>query len=176
MSLHDLPIGEHAPEAVNAVVEIPRGSQNKYEFDEALGVVKLDRVLHSPVHYPLDYGFIPETRSPDGDHLDVLIIGNGGDPVFSGCMVEVRPLGLLKMIDDGEEDFKILGAQVKNPRLAELRDLKDVEVYNGHLLKEIAHFFSVMKELEGKKVEILGWEGASAAKEEITKAQQAYKV
>ena len=125
MSLHELPIGENAPDVVNAVVEIPQGSQNKYEFDEVLGVIKLDRVLYSPVHYPLDYGFIPETRSPDGDHLDVLIIGNG--PVFPGCMVEVRPLGLLKMIDDGDEDFKILGVQVKNPRLTSLHDLKDIE-------------------------------------------------
>lgn len=174
MSLHDLPIGDNVPDVVNAVVEVPKGSHNKYEFDEKLGVIKLDRVLYSPVHFPLDYGFIPETRSADGDHLDVLIIGS--DPVFPGCLVEVRPLGFLQMIDSGEEDLKILAVQTKNPRFDTIKDMKDVETTQPHLLKEIVHFFQVYKDLQGKKVEIVGWEGVSAAKEEIKKAQQAYSV
>jgi inorganic pyrophosphatase len=165
-------IGNESPDVINAVVEIPRGSHNKYEFDEKLGVFKLDRVLYSPVHYPLDYGFIPETRSEDGDHLDVLIIGS--EPVFPGCVVEVRPIALMNMIDSGEPDAKILGVQAKNPRLKSLKDLADIESHNEHLLKEIAHFFSVMKELEGKKVDVQGWESAEKAKAEIRRAQAAY--
>ena len=171
--MHTLPIGKDAPEKVNVVVEIPKGSHNKYELDEELGVIKLDRVLYSPVHFPLDYGYIPATRSEDGDHLDAMIIG--GDPVFPGCLVEVRPIGLLKMIDSGEEDFKILGVQVENPRLEVIKDLDDIESWNPHLLKEIAHFFKVYKDLQGKKVDIEGWEGTAAAKDEIRRASQAYE-
>lgn len=171
--VHDLPIGEKAPEVFNAVIEIAKGSQNKYEYDERLKVFKLDRVLYSPVHYPLDYGFIPETRSDDGDHLDVMVIG--GDPVFVGCVVEVRPLGLLKMIDSGEEDFKILGVQKQNPRFESIKDMKDIEAWNPHLLKEVSHFFEVYKNLQKKEVKILGWAGVEEAEAEIKKAQEAYR-
>jgi len=170
--IDNLPIGDESPEIVNGVIEISKGSHNKFEYDEKLGVFKLDRVLYSPVHYPLDYGFIPETRSEDGDHLDVMIIGS--DPVFPGCVVEFRPVGMLKMIDSGEADFKILGVQDKNPRYKKVQVIKDVEAHNDHLLKEIAHFFKVYKDLQGKKVEIGDWDNAEAAKAEIKKAQEAY--
>lgn len=172
MNLGHLPIGDKAPEVVNAVIEIPKGSQNKYEFDEKLGVIKLDRVLFSPMHYPLDYGFIPETRSEDGDHLDVMVIG--ADPVFIGCLEEVRPIALLNMVDSGELDFKILAVQKENPRLASIKDLADIEASNPHLLKEVSHFFQVYKDLQGKKVELKGWDSAERAKEEIVKAQARY--
>jgi inorganic pyrophosphatase len=175
MNTHGLlavPIGDKSPEVVNAVVEISRGSHNKYEFDEKLGVLRLDRVLYSPVHYPLDYGFIPETRSEDGDHLDVLILGS--DPLVPGSVLEVRPVAIMNMIDSGEPDAKILAAQVANPRFKSIKEVSDVEAYNDHLLKEVAHFFAVMKDLQGKKVEVLGWEGADKAREEIKKAQEAY--
>lgn len=172
MSLKNIPLGKSAPEVVNAVIEIPKGSQNKYEYDEKLHVLKLDRVLFSPFFYPLDYGFLPETRSPDGDHLDIMVLG--GDPVFPGCLVEARPVGLLKMIDSGEEDFKILGVQVENPRFDHIETLKDVETFYPHLLKEIVHFMETYKELQGKKVETHGWEGKEAAYAEIKKAQQSY--
>ena len=168
-----LPIGDKVPEVVNAVVEIPKGSHNKYEFDEKLGVFALDRVLYSPLHYPLDYGFIPETRSEDGDHLDIMIMGS--DPVFVGCVVAARPIGLLKMIDGGEEDFKILAVQKDNPRFAKIKDIKDVEAWNDHLLKEISHFFQVYKDLQGKEVELLGWGNAEKAYEEIKRAQEMYR-
>ena len=171
--IHTLKIGDKSPEIFNAVVEIPKGSHNKYEFDEEMGVMKLDRVLYSPMHYPLDYGFIPETRSEDGDHLDVMIMG--GDPLFAGCVCDVRPIGLLKMIDSGEEDFKILGVQDKNPRLKDIKDIKDIEAHNSHFLKEIAHFFKVYKDLQGKEVKIVGWEGAEEAKKEIKRAEEEYK-
>jgi inorganic pyrophosphatase len=168
-----VPIGAKAPEVINAVIEISKGSHNKFEFDEELGIFKLDRVLYSPFHYPLDYGFIPQTRSEDGDHLDVLVMGS--DPVPMGVVVAVRPIGMMKMIDGGEADFKILAVQAKNPRFDMIKDLSDIESSNPHFLKEIAHFFQTYKDLEGKKTEIQGWENGVAAKEEIKKAQEAYK-
>lgn len=171
-NIHNLPIGDKAPEVVNAVIEIPKGSNNKYEYDEERGVFKLDRVLYSPVFFPLDYGFIPETRSEDGDHLDILVIGS--DPVFSGCVVEARPVGLLKMIDSGEADFKILAVQEKNPRFSHVKSLEDVEAANPHLIKELEHFLMVYKELQGKKVELQGWGDLAAAHAEIKKAQEAF--
>ena len=169
----ELSIGKKAPEIVNAVIEIPKGSHNKYEFDEEAGVFRLDRVLYSPFHYPLDYGFIPETRSEDGDHLDALVLG--GDPLFPGCVLEIRPVGLLRMIDSGEADEKIIAVQEKNPRFSEIKDIKDIEGSTPHLLKEIAHFFKVYKDLQGKKVEVGTWEGRESALAEIKKAQAAYK-
>jgi inorganic pyrophosphatase len=172
MDFEKLGVGKKAPEMVTTVVEIPKGSHNKYEYDEETGVFKLDRVLYSPMHYPLDYGFIPQTRSEDGDHLDMLIIGS--DAVFTGCVVDVRPIGIMRMIDGGEPDAKILGVQAKNPRLNAINDISDVETHNPHLLKEIAHFFKVYKDLEGKSTEIQGWEGKEAAFAEIRKSQAAY--
>ena len=168
----NVPIGKKSPEVVNAIIEISRGSHNKFEFDEGLGIFKLDRVFYSPFYYPLDYGFIPETRSEDGDHLDILIIGS--DPVPSGFLVETRPIGMLNMIDSGDPDAKILGVQAKNPRFETIKSIKDIESFNPHLLKEIVHFFEHYKDLEGKKVEVKGWEGVDAAKEEIKKAAAVY--
>ena len=156
----------------NAVIEIPKDSQNKYEIDKETGAIKLDRVLYSPMHYPADYGFIPETKSEDGDHLDTIVLG--GDPLFAGCVVRVRPIGLLKMADNGESDSKILGVQADNPRFDNIKDIKDIEKFHEHHLKEIAHFFQIYKELQGKKVVVFGWEGVEAAKKEIQKAQLLY--
>lgn len=173
MDFEKLGAGKHAPEIVTVVVEIPKGSHNKYEYDEETGVFKLDRVLYSPMHYPLDYGFIPQTRSEDGDHLDMLIIGS--DPLFTGCVADVRPIGIMNMIDSGEPDAKIIGVQVKNPRYNAIKDISDLETYNPHMLKEIAHFFKVYKDLEGKSTEIQGWKGKDAAIAEIVKSQEAYK-
>ncbi len=173
MSQFDLiPIGDKMPQEVNAVIEIPAGSHNKYEYDERLGVFKLDRVLYSPFHYPADYGFIPETRSTDGDHLDTLVLG--GYPVFPGCLMRVRPLGLFKMVDSGDEDFKILSVQADNPRLDTMGTLEDLKRFNPHFLKEVAHFFEVYKKLQGKEVHVLGWEGQEAAFAEIRKAHETY--
>jgi inorganic pyrophosphatase len=166
-------LGTKAPDVVNVIIEIPKGSQNKYEFDEKLGIFKLDRVLYTAFRYPLDYGFIPETRSEDGDHLDALVIG--GDPLPLGCVVEARVIGVLHMIDSGEPDAKILAVQDKNPRFDSVRDIKDIEASNPHLLKEIAHFFATYKDLQGKKVEVQGWKNAAAAKEEIKKAAEVYQ-
>src|SRR5947209_16151466 len=101
-----LPIGDGAPRRVNAVIEIPKKSVNKYEYDKQLHVFRLDRTLHSPVHYPGDYGFIPSTLGHDGDPLDVVVLVDA--PSFPGCLIEVRPIGVLRMVDQGKNDEKIL--------------------------------------------------------------------
>src|SRR5215470_3515423 len=162
-----LPIGPDAPERVNAVVEIPQGSVHKYEYDEKLRVFRLDRTLYSPVHYPGDYGFIPSTRGQDGDPLDLLVLVDA--PSFPGCVIEVRPIGVLKMVDQGENDEKILAVVENDPVYREIHDCSEVF---PHLLKEIEHFFSIYKNLEGKKTEIAGWSGAKAARKLIVEAQK----
>lgn len=168
-----IPLGEKAPEVINVIIEIPKGSQNKYEFDEEFGIFKLDRVIYGSYHYPLDYGFIPGTRSEDGDHLDALVIGS--NPLFTGCLAEVRPIGLLNMIDSGEPDAKVLAVQAHDPRFDTIKNIKDVETSNPHLLKEIMNFFETYKILQKKEVKISGWSDAVAAKEEIKKAQAVYE-
>ncbi|MFO0808633.1 MAG: inorganic diphosphatase [Gemmataceae bacterium] len=145
--------------AVEAVVEIPRGSRNKYEFDPATGAIRLDRVLFSSVHYPGDYGFIPGTRGADGDPLDVLILVE--EPTFPGCRVSVRPIGVLLMHDEHGGDEKILGVPVADPRFEEVSDLPDLP---RHWLAEIENFFETYKALEGKEAHTEGWTGADAAR------------
>ena len=173
MSLLNVKIGDKAPEIFNAVVEIPKDSQNKYEVDKKTGMLSLDRVLYSPIHYPADYGFIPETKAEDGDPADVLVLGS--DPLFPGCVVRVRPIGMLNMIDAGEQDNKILGVQADNPRFDNIKDISDIEKFHTHHLKEIAHFFQTYKELQGKIAVISGWENAESAKKEIAKARRMYQ-
>src|SRR5229473_1993657 len=160
-----LPIGEGAPGEVNAVIEIPRGQTNKFEYDKELHVFKLDRNLHSPVHYPGDYGFIPSTLSDDGDPLDVLVLVPG--PSFPGCVQEVRPIGLLEMLDQGVLDEKVLAVGKNNPRYANVWNYS--EIY-PHMLKEMTHFFAIYKDLEGKRVEIQGWQDASFARNKVLAA------
>ena len=116
-----LPIGDHAPDKVNAVIEIPQGSVNKYEYDKQLQVFRLDRTLYSPVHYPGDYGFVPGTKSDDGDPIDLVALVE--QPSFTGCLIEVRPLGVLEMIDNEKTDLKILGVPVGDPRFDQIRTI-----------------------------------------------------
>ena len=154
-----LPIGDGAPAEVNAIIEIPRGDKNKYEYDKELHVFRLDRNLYSPVHYPGDYGFIPSTLSLDGDPLDVLVLVDA--PSFPGCLMTVRPIGMLEMIDQGKEDEKILAVGTNNPIFKNIDDYR--QLY-PHLLLEIEHFFTVYKELEAKATKILGWQNAEKAR------------
>ena len=114
-------LGDKSPKVVNAIVEIVKQTSNKYEYDENLDIIKLDRVLHSPMFYPVDYGFIPETRSKDGDHLDVMIMTDS--PVFTGCLLEVRPVGVLIMSDEHGVDEKILAVPLKNPNYNHIEKL-----------------------------------------------------
>lgn len=172
MSLLDLKIGEESPEIVNVLVEIPKGSQNKYEFDDKTGVFKLDRVLYPPLSYPADYGFIPQTLEQDGDHLDAVILCD--DPLLSGSVVRLRPIGLLRMNDSSKEDCKILGVQADDPNYRNIKDIKDISDEDGKILEEIAHFFRVYKGPEEKEVIVIGWEGAESAKKEIKQAQKLF--
>jgi len=164
-----LPVGAKSPDLVNAVIEIPLEGISKYEYDKDLHVFRLDRNLFSPVHYPGDYGFIPSTLGDDGDPLDVLVLVD--TPSFPGCVQEVRPIGVLEMIDQGQGDEKILCVGEGNPRYNDVNEYSDIY---PHILKEITHFFSIYKDLEGKNVEVKGWKGAAAAKLVIRKAQQQY--
>src|SRR5438045_3150770 len=164
-----IPTGEKSPEIVNAIIEIPLQSSNKYEYDKKLHVFRLDRTLHSPVHYPGDYGFIPSTLGLDGDPLDVLVLVEA--PSFPGCLMKVRPIGVLRMIDQGERDSKIVAVTHNDPRYEDVTDVK--QVY-PHVLREIEHFFSIYKELEGKKTEMAGWEDAASAKTVISNCQKRF--
>jgi len=146
--------------SLDAVVETPRGSRNKYEFDPAAGCVRLDRVLYSSVHYPGDHGFIPGTTSGDGDPLDVLVLVE--EPTFPGCRVRVRPIGVLLMRDENGEDEKILAVPVADPRFAEVADLTDLP---HHWLTEVENFFEIYKALEEKTTATGGWKGVAEAHE-----------
>ncbi len=150
---------EEAFAEVEAVVEIPKGSRNKYEIDHATGAIRLDRVLFSSVHYPADYGFIPGTKSADGDPLDVMIIVE--EPTFPGCRVKVRPIGVLLMRDEQGVDEKILGVPVADPRFEGIEDIAQIQ---KHWLVEIENFFNTYKVLEGKETHVEEWEGAEQAK------------
>ncbi len=145
---------------IEAVVEIPRGSRNKYEFDHLTGHIRLDRVLYSSVHYPADYGFLPNTRADDGDPVDVLVLCD--EPTFPGCHVAVRPIGVLLMRDEAGTDEKVLAVPVADPRFAGIEDIEDLQ---QHRLLEIQNFFDTYKELEGnKETHVEEWRGAEAAR------------
>jgi inorganic pyrophosphatase len=147
---------------VNAIVEIPKGRRSKFELDKKSGLFKLDRYLYSSSHYPGDYGFIPQTLAEDGDALDVLVMVN--EPTFTGCLIEARVVGLFQMQDREVHDYKILAVPNRDPLFETYRDLSDVP---AHFLREVEHFFSTYKELEGAAVETGGWAGAEAAMAEI---------
>jgi inorganic pyrophosphatase len=166
----NLPIGNSAPAEVNAVIEIARGDTNKYEYDKELNVFRLDRNLYSPVHYPGDYGFIPSTLSDDGDPLDVLVLVDA--PSFTGCVMTVRPIGVLKMVDQNKEDEKILAVGLNNPVYKELTDYQHIY---PHLLREIEHFFSMYKQLEAKSTEITGWGDADKARDIVIDCRDRYR-
>ncbi len=154
----DLSPGKHPPELVTAVVEIPRGSRNKYELDKESGLIRLDRVLYSAVHYPGDYGFIPRTLAEDHDPCDVLVLIN--EPTFPSCQIDVRPIGVLRMTDRGDPDDKILCVPANDPFYAEVFDIADIP---QHYLKEVEHFFAIYKDLEGRRVQTVGWQQSTDA-------------
>ena len=155
---------------VDALIEIPAGSQNKYEFDKEAGVFRLDRVLYSPFHYPTEYGYIENTLAEDGDPLDVLVLTTA--PTFPGCVIERRVVGVLVMSDDKGQDEKLLGVPTKDPRFAHVQTLDDVA---PHVLKEIAHFFQVYKDLENKITKIEGWKGVEDAQRILDESLARYR-
>lgn len=144
---------------VDAFIEIPRGSQNKYEYDEKAGAYRLDRVLYSPMHYPADYGHLKNTLALDGDPLDILVLTTF--PTFPGCIISSRVIGVLLMSDDKGQDEKLLGVPVDDPRWDDVHSLEDIP---RHTLKEIEHFFKVYKDLENKVTRIDRWEDAAFAR------------
>ncbi|MDY6788691.1 MAG: inorganic diphosphatase [Candidatus Nanohaloarchaea archaeon] len=155
----DLPTGPDVPEVVYAVIEIPKGSRNKYEYSKELESYVLDRVLYSPMHYPGEYGFIPKTIYDDGDPMDIIVLME--DQTFPGCIIEARPVGLMRMIDSGEKDDKILAVPAEDPRYHDIQGIEDVQ---DHIQKEIAQFFKTYKNLEkGKEVNVKGWDGKESA-------------
>ena len=155
---------------VDAFIEIPRGSRNKYEYDEDTGYIRLDRVLHTSVHFPTDYGIIPDTLAPDGDNLDILVIVH--EPTFPGCVVDARVIGGLDMSDEKGSDFKVLALPEKDPRFDGINTLHDLP---QHWLLEIETFFDTYKLLEPKQTEILGWHTARSAWSKIADAREAYQ-
>jgi len=162
--------GTDVPEILYAVIEIPKGSRNKYEYDKDLESFALDRVLYSSVSYPADYGFIPQTVYDDGDPMDILVLMD--QTTFPGCIIKSRPIGVMGMIDGGDKDYKILAVPVDDPKYEDVKDIDDVP---KHLLEEIAEFFKTYKNLENKKVEVLGWENAEIAKKEAIRSVELYK-
>ena len=147
---------------IEVVVEIPQGSRNKYEYDEKTGRFRLDRVLFASVHYPAEYGFVPDTRAPDGDPLDALVLSY--EPTFPGCLIPARPIGVLDMTDEKGLDSKILAVPVGDPRFDLINDLRDLA---PHWLAEIENFFATYKTLEGTTTDVRGWRDARAAWEVI---------
>lgn len=150
--------GPDAPRVLHTVVEIPKGSRNKFELDPATGLFRLDRYLYSATHYPGDYGFVPATLCEDGDPLDVLVMVN--EQTFTGCLIHARVLGVFNMLDQGQGDEKILAVPDRDPLFATYEDLDDVP---PHFLREVEHFFSTYKQLEGRAVEARGWGDRAAA-------------
>ncbi|OQD58878.1 inorganic pyrophosphatase [Methanobrevibacter arboriphilus JCM 13429 = DSM 1125] len=162
--------GSEFPEVINAVIEIPKGSRNKYEYDKDMEAFALDRVLYSSVVYPADYGFIPQTVYDDGDPMDIMVLME--QPTFPGCVIASKPIGIMGMIDGGDKDYKILAVPVDDPKFKDINDISDVP---SHILDEIAEFFKTYKNLEGKEVEVLNWDNAEMAKKEAIRSIDLYK-
>jgi inorganic pyrophosphatase len=154
------------PDVLTVVVEIPKGSRNKYEWDEQLQAIKFDRFLFSSVVYPTDYGFIPDTLAADGDPLDAVVCVS--EPTFPGCMIAVDVIGMLEMRDEKGEDEKILCVPRHDPNWAGIEHLEDLP---QQLRDEIANFFSIYKQLESKDVEVVGWRSREIAYEAIERAR-----
>lgn len=165
---HDVEPG--SSDEINVIIEIPRGSHNKYEIDKETGMIALDRVLYSAQAFPFDYGFVPKTLWDDGDALDVIVLTT--NPLASGILVRVRPVALMNMTDSGEEDSKIIAVPIDDPRWNNVKDLADI---NPHTIKEIEHFYSTYKQLQKKEVIVRGFKGAADAKEAFQRGKKLYR-
>ena len=165
--LHDIPAG--SADEMNVIIEIPRGSKNKYEIDKETGIIALDRVMHTAQDYPFDYGFVPQTLFDDGDALDVVLLTTY--PLAPGILVKARPVAIMKMVDGGEQDDKIIAVPVDDPRFDETQNLGDI---NTHTLKEMKHFFETYKKVQNKEVEVPGFEDIDEAKAAFEKSVEMY--
>lgn len=167
---HDVSPGENYPDELNTVIEIPRGSKNKFEIDKETGMIALDRVTYTTQDFPFDYGFVPQTLWDDGDALDVILLTT--HPLFPGILARVRPVGLMHMRDDGDRDDKIIAVPVDDPRWTSVKDITDV---NPHTLEEMKHFYSTYKNLQNKEVVVNGFKGRAEAAEALVRARGMYR-
>jgi inorganic pyrophosphatase len=167
---HDVPIGDDVPDEINIVVEISKGSKVKYELDKDTGLLEVDRVLYSSVVYPENYGFIPQTLADDDDPLDAIVLMQ--EPIQPMSLLEVRPIGLLPMVDEGENDENILCVHVEDPQYEAFTHVNELP---EHRLNEIKQFFKEYKNLEGKEVEVGEISGPEDAVEYIRRAIERYK-
>lgn len=167
---HDVPLGKNVPEEFNVIIEIPKGSKNKYEIDKETGLIKLDRAMKTSQDYPFDYGFAPQTLWDDDDALDVVVLTTY--PLSPGILVKVRPVAVMRMIDGGDSDDKVLAVPVNDPRWEDIKDLSDV---NKHTVKEIQHFFETYKQIEKKEVTVSGFKNKKAAMAAVEKSIKLYK-
>lgn len=165
---HDISPGEK--DNINTIVEINKGSKNKYEIDKETGLIALDRVSHTAQDFPFDYGFVPQTLWDDDDALDVIILTT--HPLLPGILVRVRPVAVMEMIDTGESDNKIITVPIEDPRWEEVQDLKDI---NKHTLKEIEHFYSTYKKIQNKEVLVKGFHGREQAEKDFERSIKLYK-
>jgi inorganic pyrophosphatase len=169
---HDVPLGDKAPEEFNTIIEIPKGSNNKYEIDKKTGLIALDRANYSSAPYPFNYAFAPQTLWEDGDALDIVVLSTF--PIHVGVLVRVRPVAGMLMVDEGDNDYKVIAVPVADKRWEDTQNLKDV---NKHTIKEIQHFFETYKQLKGtgSVIAIDGFEEKEKAMEAIKKAVEIYK-
>ena len=167
---HGAHYGNKAPDTVNAVIEIPQGSRAKYEVDKETGLLKLDRVIYSSFHYPVNYGFIPQTLGQDNDPLDILVICS--QSIHPLCLVEAQVIGNMQMIDQGQEDDKIIAVAAKDPSV---NHIKSIDELPTHFFNELKHYFQEYKVLENKKVVIDNFQDMETARKIVTDAIQFYK-
>ncbi|MBX9765935.1 MAG: inorganic diphosphatase [Bdellovibrionales bacterium] len=167
---HDVEVGDNPPEIVTAVIEIPKGSKAKYELDKASGLLKLDRILFSSVHYPANYGFIPQTYCGDRDPLDILVLGQ--EEVVPLCLMRAKPIGVMKMIDQGESDDKVIAVHADDPEYAHYKSISELP---PHRMMEVRRFFEDYKTLENKTVRIEHFLDAAEARKVITEAIDFYQ-
>ena len=167
---HDMDPSRITPQEFEAVIEIPKGSKCKYELDKYTGLLKLDRILYTSTHYPANYGFIPRTYADDGDPLDVLVLCS--EPVYPLTLIRVYPIGVMRMLDDGKMDDKIIALPLSDPTYLGIRSIDELP---PHVFDEIMHFFSVYKQLENKQTAVKSLFGPEIAQRIVFDAIAAYR-
>ena|SRR3989338_3058730 len=167
---HEISPGKNIPEEINVIIEINKGSKNKYEIDKETGLIALDRVAYTAQDFPFDYGFVPQSYWHDNDPLDVIVLTTY--PLLPGIIVRARPVAIMNMIDSGEGDDKIIAVPIRDPRWEGVSDLKDI---NKHTLKEIEHFYSTYKKLQNKEVQVTGFGNKADAENAINEGLKLYK-
>lgn len=167
---HGVEIGRNMPDIVTAVIEVPKGSKTKYELDKLSGLLKVDRILYSAVYYPANYGFIPKTYCDDNDPLDILVLGQ--EAIVPLSVLRAKPIGVMKMIDQGEADDKIIAVHIDDPEYAQYNSIDELP---QHILKTLQRFFEDYKVLENKEVKIEAFLGPDEAKNAIKKAREFYE-